>query len=219
MKKNKTIRLILIAILIALIIASIAFYIADIVINDKAPTEDLFRVLVLIAACIASLIRVFTNKGRHLLSYYESRYQEALKGAFSNSPIHRKKLLQAIRLYNECNFKKAIRILLKLKLVCRTTEDLYAVGLFTALTFTEMGCRDEAIFIYNTLIDMDAATSTVYGNIGLLYSETGNYNDAIAAYRLAIQNDENNPAAYNNLANMYFDTYDLENAKNTPSKP
>ena len=213
MKKRKIIKTVAISILIALIAASVAFYLVDIIVNNTSPTENLFRVLLTIIICINSLLCIFAKTKRHNLSYYEARYQEVLQGAFSNSPTHKNKLLRSIRLYNENNFKGAIRILLRLKLVCKTKEDLYAVGLFTALTFTDMGYKNDAIFVYNALIEMNAATSTVYGNIGLLYSEMGNYDDAIASLRLAVQNDEKNPAAYNNLANMYFDTYDLENAK------
>ena len=76
-----------------------------------------------------------------------------------------------------------------------------------------MGCKKDAIIVYNALLNMNIYSTTIYGNLGSLYSNLGNYDDAIACLRLAIQNDEKNPAPYNNLAKLYFDTYDFENAK------
>jgi Flp pilus assembly protein TadD len=102
---------------------------------------------------------------------------------------------------------------LELKSVSQTQDDIYAVGLITGLTLTEAECYNEAIHVYNSLIEMDITSSTVYGNLGNIHLTLGNHQDAISYIRLAIQNDENNPAPYNNLASLYFETSDFENAK------
>lgn len=213
MKKNKIRKIIVTAILIALIIAAFSFYIADIIINDTPPTKELLKTLVPVFICCSSLIRLHVRKGRHSLDYYESQYYEHVGAAFTDSPFHKKKLLCAIRLYNENKMGKALKYLSELKPACKERDDLYAVGLFTALVLTDMGCEQDAIYVYKALLNMNITSSTIYGNLGSIYSDMGNYDDAIATLRLSIQNDENNPAPYNNLAKLYFDTYDFENAK------
>lgn len=213
MKKNKIARIIVIVILIALIAASLILYLVDIILNNTPPTKNLLKTLVPIFICIGSLVRLFVRQGRRNLAYYESCYYEDIGNAFASSPFYRKKLLSAIRIYNENKFGKALKLLGELKKVSETRDDLYAVGLFTGLVLTDMGFENDAVAVYNALINMNITSATVYGNLGSIYSGMGKYDDAIAAMRLAIQNDEKNPASYNNLANLYFDTYDLENAK------
>ena len=213
MTKKRITKYILVAILIVLIIASVGFYVADIVLNGTPPTKNVFKALTAVFICLGSLIRLLNKKGRKSLKYYESQYSEHIRQAFASSPFYRRKLLCAIRLYNEDNFGKALKYLVQLKPVCKEKEDLYAVGLFTGIVFTDMGFTDDAIAVYNALIDMRIASSTVYGNLGSIYSGRGDYDDAISALRSAIRCDENNPAPYNNLAKLYFDTYDFENAE------
>ncbi len=212
-KKNQIIRIILISVLISLIVAAIAFYVVDIIINDTPITKNLFKALAVVFICAGSMTRIFVKKGRRSLKFYEAQYINEIGAAFSNDPIYKKRLLRAVRLYNENNFNKALKYLSNLKPVCKTREDVHAVGLFIGLIFTDMDFKDDAILIYKQIIDMNAASSTVYGNLGSLYSGMGNYDDAIASLRLAIQNNKKNPAAYHNLANLYFDTFDFENAK------
>ena len=213
MSKNKIIKLICAAILILLIIACIGFYIADIVINDSAPTENLFKALAVIFICCGSLIRIFYQKGRRNLAFYDSQYREFTSIAFIDAPAHKKKLLRALRLYNEDNFEKSLNLLSSLKPVCKSRDDLYTVGLFTALVLTDMRLEDDAIIIYNALINMNITSSTIYGNLGSLYSSKGSYDEAISNLHLAIQNDESNPAPYSNLAKLYFDKHDFDIAE------
>lgn len=213
MAKKRIIRTVIVILLTLLIVFSAAFYVYDIVINESSPTENLFPALAAIFICAGSLVRILAKRGRRPLKFYESFYSKDIYGAFENSYFNRQKLLCAIRLYNEDNFGKALKYLSQLKPACKTREDLYAVGIFTALVFTDMGYSNDAIVIYNALINMNITSSTIYGNLGSIYSGLGRHDDAIAALRLAIQNDEKNPAPYHNLAKLYFDTYDFENAK------
>lgn len=213
MRKSNVIKIILVIILIALMIAAAGFYVADLIINNTPPTKNLFKALAVVFACIASIIRIWYNKGRNNLALYESAYQKHIKGAFLDRPFYKKKLLRAIRLYDEGKYDRAIKSLLSLKSVSQTREDIYAVGLITGLALTKAQCYNEAIQVYNSLIKMDIISSTVYGNLGNIHLTLGNHQDAIAYMRLSIQNDENNPAPYNNLASLYFETADFENAK------
>ena len=213
MRQSNVIKTILAIVLIALMIVTLGYYIADLMINNTPPTKNLFRTLAIVFACLASIIRLCSNKGRRNLASYESAYQKHIKDAFADRPFYRKKLLCAIRLYDEGKCDKAIKYLLELKGVSQTRDDIYAVGLFTGLTLTEAECYNEAIHVYNSLIEMDITSSTVYGNLGNIHLTMGNHRDAISYIHLSIQNDENNPAPYNNLASLYFETADFENAK------
>ncbi len=215
MQKNTIVKIVVSALFILLIAASVIFYVVDIVNNNTAPTKNLFKALAVVFICLAGLVKLFVsgNSKRRGLDFYEKEYSVHLKSAFSESPFWRKKLLCAIRLYNENKFAKAIKYLNELKPLCKKQDDFYAVGLFLGLTFTDMGLELAAVDVYNALIKMGINSSTIYGNLGSLHSSLGNYDDAIANMRLSIQNDEKNPAPYNNLAKLYFDTFDFENAK------
>ncbi len=205
---------IIIAILVVLILAVVVVYVFDIVRNETTPTKHLFSALAAVALCVGGIIRACMPSGkRKSLSFYESQYTDVLKNAFSNSPLNRKKLLCAIRLYNENNFDKALKYLGQLQPECKDREDFEAVGIFLALIFTDTKSYEDAATIYNQLIDMGITSSRIYSNLGHVYSQMGNKGDAIANLRLAIQNDPKNAYTYNNLASLYFDTYDFERAK------
>lgn len=213
MRRSNVIKIILVIILIILMVVTLGFYISDLIINNTPPTKNLFKALAIFFACLASIIRLWTSKGRSKLAVYESECQKHIKDAFSNRPFYKKKLLRAIRLFDEEKYDKAIKYLLELKSVSQTRDDIYAVGLFTGLVLTKTGCYNEAIHVYNSLIEMGITSSTIYGNLGNTHLILGNRQDAISNIRLSIQNDENNPAPYNNLAVLYFETSDFENAK------
>ena len=214
---KKFAKIIIAVLLIVLIIASVAFYVADLIVNNTPATRNLFKAMVAVFICLGALVRHFqrgqSTEKRKSLEYYDSLYHSHINDAFADQPVYKKKLLVAIRLYNEDKYDKAMKYLLDLRSVSRTREDIYAVGLFTGLTLTDMECYSDAITVYNCLVEMEITSSTVYGNLGNIHLKLGNHHDAITYIRLAIQNDENNPAPYNNLAKLYFEISDFENAK------
>ena len=185
MRRSNVIKNILVIILIVLIIATLGFYFSDLFINNTPPQKNLFRTLAIVFVCLASIIRLWFNKERINLVSYESAYQKHIKDAFADRPFYRKKLLCAIRLYDEGKCDKAIKYLLELKRVSQTRDDIYAVGLITGLALTEAECYNEAIHVYNSLIEMDITSSTVYGNLGNIYLTLGNHQDAISYIHLS----------------------------------
>ncbi len=215
MSRNKILKILLSAVFIVLAVGTVALYIYEVAFKGVSPTENLIRMLATVFICIGGLVRLLSGgtSVRRGLNFYQSEYAEHIRDAFSESPFLRKKLLCAIRLYNENRFDKAIKYLIELKHSCQKGNDFYAVNLFIALTLTDTGLKKEAVTVYNELIDKNLANTTVYGNLGSLHSSLGNYDDAIRYSRLSIQNDEKNPAPYNNLAKLYFDNFDFENAK------
>ena len=213
MSKNKIIRIILSIIFIAVAVGVVGFYAWEVIYNNVPADKNIFRTIATVCICISGLIKTKNANGhRRALKYFEIEYKEQIKDAFKDS-ILRNKLLCAIRLYNENNFRKAIKYLSQLKPECKTDDDIYAVNLFLALTLTDCGLKEEAVKLYMELVDLGITSTTVFGNLGSLHSALGNFNDAITYSRLSIQNDEKNPAPYNNLAKLYFDNFEFENAK------
>ena len=144
-----------IALFIILIAAVIALYVWEIVVNESSPTKNLPKALAIVVGCIAGIARVLTGTGRKSLKFYESQYANEIKGAFADASFDRKKLLCAIRLYDEGNLGKATKYLIPLQNKCKNEDDHAAVGLFLALTFTSMHLYREAINVYLHLIDMN----------------------------------------------------------------
>ena len=213
-------RMVFASILILLMVVAVMLYILDIVLHQTPALDNLFRMMAAVCICAGGLVRVLGSgkKERASLSFYQNHYQEQIGDAFADQPIYRKKLLCAIRLYNEDNLYKSVKYLAALKPVCKTHDDVYAVGLFLGIALTDMGLEEEAVNVYRQLIDMNVTSSTIYNNLGRLYSGMGKYEDAKASFHLSIQNDEKNPAPYNNLAKLYFDTFSFEQAKTYAQK-
>ena len=90
MKKKK---IILFIAAIALIIATAAFAVVEIVINHKPPSSILVKAGLPIASLVFFLVKLSTMQLRRSLSFYEQSYSEELRGAFSASPMDRRKLL------------------------------------------------------------------------------------------------------------------------------
>ena len=209
----------LIAIFILLIAIIVSLYVVGIVVQKKSPGEDIFRTLAVVFVCLGGIVRVSAKSGRRKsLSFFEKSYEPVLKQAFLSSPKDRKRLLRAIRDYNESRYEKAAKQLLALRLRCQKRDDHEAVNIFLALCFTDMGLLEEAISVYQGLIAADITSSTIYSNLGSLYSQLGKYDDARANMHLALQNDPENEFAYNNLAKLYFDHACFEKAKEYAKK-
>ena len=150
---------------------------------------------------------------RQSLKFYQEKYNDDIGNAFEKSFFNKRKLLCAIRLYNEGKLEEVLKYLLALQKKCKFKGDLYTVGLFMALILTDMGSTQEAINVYNALISAGLVFPNICQNLGGLYSKIGNSDDAIRAFLLAIQSDDRSPIAHSNLAKLYFDSGDLQNAK------
>ncbi len=205
--QKKIIRIILVLVMVVIV----AFYIYDIAVLNTAPTEHLFRTISIICLCVAGLIRSSAGQGRRSLALCEQQYAEFVD-VFTDQPFWRKKLLCALRLFDEGNYRKALKYLSDLKDRCHTKQDAYTVWLFSALCFTEIGMPNQAARLYEQMIFSDAADSRVYSNLGNLQNQLGQVSEAIENLKIAIEYDVKNSFAYNNLASVYFDICDFENA-------
>lgn len=208
--KNKKIA---VAVVVLLIAAVIGYYIYDIAVNKTPYTENLIRVVILVVSGIISLARVLLKDGgRKPLSFYEKSYPEELSGVFTRDEKSRKQLLEAVRFYNESNYKKAISLLDNLKKQRPAKRDLSTVYLFSALCYTDWGLPNEAIKEYDLLLQTDPENSTALSNLGHIYANQGDYENAESCYIDAIDVNPNNHFAHNNLAQLYFRMRDFESA-------
>ena len=157
MKRIKILRLIVIILLIAVI----GLYAYEVAVLKKDPTENLMRMLIIIAGLVITLLRLRTSRPRRSLDFYEAQYQRELRNAFAGSVLDRKKLLCAVRLYNEDNYRKAAKYLVQLQPKCSAPDDYYAVGMFLALIYTDLHLCEQAVMMYHHLIGMNLASTTV----------------------------------------------------------
>lgn len=200
--------------LILLTGALVALFIFGVIDGDVSLMLRLPKIAAMVITCILAVIRLNTSQTKILsLKMIEKQYSAELKSAFADAPALRQKLLRAIRLYNTNRYEKAAKKLIALMPECRGADDHPAVGLFLALTFTDMQLYKGAIEIYEKLIEMNVATPTMYNNLGHIYITIGDNQSALSYLTVAVQNDPENEYAHNNLANLYFDVYNFEKAK------
>lgn len=208
MKKQIIVRIILILLLVGIV----GLYVYDLAAKHSAPTDHLFRTLSIVFLCLAGIVRTFSAGNRKSLHFYDGLYPEILKDAFAEQPFWRKKLLCAVRLYNEGKYEKATKYLTDLKDRCRYKQDYYAVYLFAALNFTDMQLYDLAESAYGALIRAEIADSRIFSNLGHVQMSEGEYKKALRNYQYALDFDRDNHFAYNNIAQAHFKMFEFDEA-------
>ena len=159
-----------------IIILSVVFGLAvgvsvyGIVTGNDTINEELPRMLILALTFAGAIVKILwgNNRVHKSRDFYEMTYKKQLENAFSDDPKKRKKLLTAVRLFDEDKYKKSVKMLTKLKGECTCGWDRCAVGLFLARNYTEMGEIAKAHAVYKELIDHLDVTETIYNNMGYL---------------------------------------------------
>ncbi len=210
----------IIALCIVFVLA-VGISVYGIVTGDEEIKNEIPRMIIVAISFATVIIKIVTGNsgGRKRLSFYEQHYKNEVENAFFYEPKKKKKLLEATRLYDENKYKKALKVLGKLKNQCDCWEDSCAVGLFTGLCYTDMGQIEAAYNTYEELIDRVEANETVYINMGHLLQTVYHEEDrAIECYKKALQKNPKNAVAYNNIASLSFDTGDWEEAISSAKK-
>ena len=203
----------LIGILAVLVVAAVGFYIYDVIVNGTDFTQQLPKIAILAASLCYTIFRILKGSNRRKpLSFYEKNYSQQLDGVYSRDAKSRKKLLRAIRLFNEGNYKKAISMLDDLKADRPSKKDIAAVCLFSAVSYERWGIIDKAIEEYKFLLANDPSNSTALSNLGTLYEDNGEYANAEEYYVKAIEVNPDNHFAYNNLSQLYYKSGEIEGA-------
>lgn len=205
-------KIILLILVILVLCADVGFYLYEILVNDLDPTDNLFRTIAIFCAGISTIFKLYMPGKRKSLKFYELQYPEILEKAFVKNKRQYKKLLSAIRLFNEDRIPKALKYLEQLMKKCEKPNDHYAVLLFTALCYDNLGLYARAEDIYQQIKYKNVADSRVYSNLGNVQLKTGKMDDAIRSFEYALSLDRTNANAYNNLAQAYFKNYDLDSA-------
>ena len=202
-----------IILVIALMIAALGLYVWEIV--TKGESDNMLSLLAVEFSLLATLIRLIKGgrRGRRPLSFYEQHYSKELGRAFEGQPKNRKRLLGALRLYNENRFDLALSDLKALYRECRNTYDRQTVLLFTALCYDDSNRKDEAIEKYEALLLENSDHATALGNLAILYMGDGKYAQAEKLYLRAMDIAPEEALAYHNLASLYYRMRDYERAK------
>lgn len=204
---------VVVAILVLLIIGCVGFYIYDITVNGTPYKENLFKFIALVITFVLSIFRVCrTSETRKPLNFYEKLYSKHIEGAFARDTKSRKKLLQAIRYYDEDKLGKALSILDSLKNKRLSKRDMNAVCLISALCHTDWGLTDAAIKEYEAILVTEPNNDTVLSNLGLIYSKAGDYENAEKYLFRALEVKPNDAFACNNIAYMYYRAREFESA-------
>jgi len=214
--KGFVVKIIATVLFVGLVLFGIGLYLYEVLVKNTSPTENLLRLVILSASGVLGLTKLYggqKKRRRRSLEYYEGQYTKELKNTFVEDPASKKSLLKAIRLYNENKFISAVRILKSLRSKCASSRDSYAVELFIALSYTDMGALKSAADSYEKMISRGLKSYTVYGNLGNLYSALGMNDKATEVLKLGIDAYPDSDLIYNNLAQIEFEDWDFESAK------
>lgn len=182
---------------VLLILAAVGLYVYGIVVNGDGPTDNLLRSVIIALSGVSALMKTFPR--RRPLTTYANAFAKELGSAFAEDPKKRERLLEAVRLFDEDKNSAALKLLEELKLDARTRDEIYAVGLFTALCQKDLGLSAAAIATYEDTAARGAESSQLYSNLGILYGET-DPDKAFSAYMKAIKLDPQNAMPHNNVA-------------------
>ena len=184
---------------VLLILAAVGLYVYGIVVNGDGPTDNLLRSVIIALSGVSALMKTFPK--RRPLTTYANAFAKELGSAFAEDPKKRERLLEAVRLFDEDKNSAALKLLEELKLDARTRDEIYAVGLFTALCQKDLGLSAAAIATYEDTAARGAESSQLYSNLGILYGET-EPDKAFSAYMKAIKLDPQNAMPHNNVATL-----------------
>ena len=201
--KRKSAKTIWVVVVILAIIGMVGFYIYDVFWVGTPYNEHLFRTVLTVCILLGTIGKLMGGRRGHL-SLYEKSYAEELGNAFADKPLLRKKLLRACRLYNESNYRKALKYLFDLYRQAQSAKDAVPVLLFIGLCYTDVGLHKDGIKAYEELLKIDPYNGQVYSNLGYLFVAEGDFERALANYDKAIDYKPDYYSAYCNRGNCYF---------------
>lgn len=133
------------------------------------------------------------------------------EGAFAKDRIHRKKLMRAIRLFHNNQFRRSLKKLDKLYAYISSEQDMFAISFFTGMCCFKFGFYDDAIDEFCACLSVKE-DPTVLSNLGNCYLKREMYDEAKEVFNKAYAIDPNDPFASNGLALTLYKQNDFENA-------
>ncbi len=133
------------------------------------------------------------------------------EGAFAKDRIHRKKLMRAIRLFHNNQFRCSLKKLDKLYAHISNDQDMFAISFFTGMCCFKFGFYDDAIDEFRNCLYVKE-DPTVLSNLGNCYLKREMYDEAKEVFSQAYAVDPSDPFASNGLALALYKQDDFENA-------
>lgn len=198
-----------------LLIITFILPVGEYLLTGEISKKSISGAIALLIGDVLFLVKnVSLNKTSKRKSYavYESEYEHIIGNAFKRPEAKkdRQRLLDAIYTYNQNDFTKAIPQFEGLLPKCQLSSDRYAVMMFIALCYTDMGAYKKAIEAYERLLDYDMTKSDAWSNLGFVYRKLGNFEKQVECYLKSIEYEPQNAYAYNNLAQALFDVGEYE---------
>lgn len=162
-------------------------------------------VLVLISAGAFLLMLLVRPKNRPAAAAAESALTimgDLAKDAFADDEKLAGMFQSAVSDYLSSMPKSAINKLEKLKSLCKTDADTYAVSIALGLAKTTLGDFEAAIKLYNKAVVL-YPTTELAAAIGAAQQRIGDLNAARDSYEFALELDPNNIEARSSLATAY----------------
>lgn len=181
----------------------LGFYLYEVFVLKVPYKEHLFRALAVFSTLCGTLVKL-NYVSRKPLSFYEKAYADVIGYAFNNNQFLRKKLLCACRLYDESNYRKAMKYLVQLNREAEYDRDRVVVLLFVALCYTDSGLYSDAITVYYELLKIEPNNARAHSNLGFVYVKEGDFDMAVKHYTKSIECEPSNYYAYTNRADCYF---------------
>lgn len=133
------------------------------------------------------------------------------EGAFAKSGRYRARLLRAVRLFHNNQFRRSLKILDKLYSHISNEQDRFAISFFTGMCCFKFGFYDDAIDEFRACLSVKN-DPTVLSNLGNCYLKREMYDDAKELFSQAYALDPADPFASNGLALTLYKQNDFENA-------
>lgn len=150
------------------------------------------------------LLKVFKHENRKKVynKSIETAYAPYMKDAFLQNDKNRRALVEAVELYHNGKYPKALAALTALLPRCESHKDKTVVLFFVGLTRSRQGDRQGAVEAYRELTRLDPRHYLAWSNMGEQYRHLGQMEEAVNCYREAVKWDGTIAHAPSNLANL-----------------
>lgn len=214
MSKSQKIRIaIIISIIVILDIAVIGLLLYEIFAQGKINASSIGRTVIILLSSIIAFAKLMIGRtgSHHSSDFYRRQYEDMIGTAFTTDKELEKRFFKGIEAFNHDRNDRAIKIFEKMTPELRVTDDRFAVLVFTALCYTELGALRHATEIYEQAMLLKG-NSTVASNLGLCYQKLGDFDNALKSYETAIEIDPKNAFPYNNIAQLLINEEEYEDA-------
>lgn len=217
---RKTLYVVLSVLVLLLGLASVGFYVYEVVALETPWTENLFRLLVIVFGCVGVFIRFVSglrgSSGRASvrLEKYEAVLSDVLEDSFSDRSALRKKLLKAVRYVYENRPDKGLTILLALRDEAKTPREQSCLLYFIAKCYDAMALPQKAEDALQELLRANPRNGRACNNLANIYASRGDLTLALHYYDAAAAIDAEAWEPALNSAVLCFEHEEYDTAVN-----